>query len=88
MRPSRTPSPTPSPSPQPSATLSPAPAPISGLTVSPDGFKVHTDCPMVQPLVVVDNSAFSPSRLTAPSTLPILASQGSSPCFHFQLRGF
>lgn len=43
---------------------------------------------LVQPLVVVDNSAFSPSRLTAPLTLPILAAQGSSPCFHFQLRGF
>ena len=38
----------------------------------------------VLPLVVVDNSAFFPGRLTAVLTLPMLASQGSSPSFPFQ----
>ena len=38
----------------------------------------------VEPLVVVDNSAFSPGRLTALLTLPILASKGRSPSFPFQ----
>src|SRR5215467_9388345 len=38
----------------------------------------------VQPVVVVDNSAFSPGRLTALLTLPILASQGRSLRFPFQ----
>src|SRR5215472_16122901 len=38
----------------------------------------------VLPLVVVENSAFFPGRLTAVLTLPILASQGRSPSFPFQ----
>jgi len=48
------------------------------------GYQTHYVVDGVLPLVVVDNSAFSPSRLTALVTVPILASQGSSPSFPFQ----
>ena len=39
---------------------------------------------VVLPHSVVDNSDFTPSRLTALVTLLILASQGRSLCFPFQ----
>jgi hypothetical protein len=42
----------------------------------------------VLPLSVVDNSNFSPNRLTALSTLLILASQGAFSSPHFKQRGF
>jgi IS1 family transposase len=46
-------------------------------------YRQRTPAMAVLPLVIVDNSAFFPGRLTARLTLPILASQGSSPSFSF-----
>src|SRR5215470_17401741 len=51
---------------------------------------LRSGCPWraVLPLSVVDNSNFSPTRLTGLSTLLILASQGACSSPHFQQRGF
>ena len=46
-------------------------------------YGVHSAMPVL-PLVVVDNSFFSPTGLTGLVTLLILASQGRSPSFPFQ----
>ena len=42
----------------------------------------------VQPLLVVDNSAFPPIRLTTRETRRILASREVRPAPHFKQRGF
>ena len=47
-------------------------------------FRFHVLQNRVLPHSMVDNSVFSPMRLTERETLLILASQGSSPCFPFQ----
>jgi hypothetical protein len=59
--------------------------PLGANATAPEAGPAGASCSFwVQPLVVVDNSAFSPGRLTALLILPILASQGRSPRFPFQ----